>query len=132
MCADSRRCVGRWQRLQQTIDRLVEFNRCVSQAQMEYQTLMEKYPQSTQVIATYIAFCDTVLNDPSLANELRKQADALQEDADVGEEDESPVEDSKMKDPSWQAALEQRSQRSGASGNSENDDFRVRIQRSFA
>eukprot|EP00961_Rhodomonas_salina_P004752 64601-Rhodomonas_salina.3 len=93
---------------------------------------MEKYPQSTQVIATYIAFCDTVLNDPSLANELRKQADALQEDADVGEEDESPVEDSKMKDPSWQAALEQRSQRSGASGNSENDDFRVRIQRSFA
>eukprot|EP00961_Rhodomonas_salina_P150472 2026525-Rhodomonas_salina.1 len=125
-------CLWGLQRLQQTIDRLVESNRCVSEAKIEYQTLMEKYPQSTQVIVQYIAFCDTVLNDPTLANELRKQADALRDDGENADGEEREGENSNMQDSMWQASLEQRSQRSGSSGNSETHDFRVKIQLSFA
>lgn len=62
-----------------------------------------------------------------LANELRAKANAINDDA----EDEEDPSDKRVNDPSYQAALEQRSLRSATSG-TENDDYRVKIQKSFS
>eukprot|EP00961_Rhodomonas_salina_P250891 3391538-Rhodomonas_salina.1 len=89
---------------------------------------MDKYPQSTQLMTAYCSFCDTVLNDPSEANELRKKVAALQEDEGAGSSAGGRLEDAEV-----QGALEASTEKSGATGNgSDNDDHRVKIQKYFS